>query len=323
MWIELELGGKIVDWCIQELGAFAIHFHRVDPEPVNPTLEPKHHRALEDGVTADAVLPIEVGLLWGEEVKVTLLCLLIPFPGTSTKVSSLTVGGLPVPIRIIFGWTPDVPVTLRVRLGRPGLFEPGMFKRSVADNKIEDCPHPTVMASFDELFSVSKSPVFVVDILIVRDIITHVILGIFVCWGYPEDVHPQVFQIVEGGDNTGEVAHSIAIGVFLTRRPDLIYNPLLPPLPPCGGHIDAASGIEKGSIRGRELDFRRRLPTFAKRNGGEEVDADTVGTYPDVRRLADPGPDYGGDRGGRPPPYTDQYHPTSCQVPNSPILCIA
>lgn len=43
MWIELELGGEIVNCCIRELGAFAIHVHRVDPEPINPTLEPKHH----------------------------------------------------------------------------------------------------------------------------------------------------------------------------------------------------------------------------------------------------------------------------------------
>lgn len=100
-------------------------------------------------------------------MKVILLCLLIPFLGTATKVSSPIVRGLPVPIRIVLGWTPDVPVTLRVRLGQPGLFEPGMFIRSVVDDEIEDYPDPTVMASFDELFSVSKSPVFVVDILII------------------------------------------------------------------------------------------------------------------------------------------------------------
>lgn len=73
---------------------------------------------------------------------------------------------------------------------------------------------------------------------------------------------PQVVQIVEGGDDTGEVAHSIASGVFVTRRPDLVYNPLLPPLPPCGGHIDAASGIEKGSIRGKRARFQKTPPNI-------------------------------------------------------------
>ncbi|KAH7213218.1 putative general alpha-glucoside permease [Fusarium oxysporum] len=52
------------------------------------------------------------------------------------------------------------------------------------------------------------------DILEVRYIIAHIDLGTFVVWRNPDNVDAEVLDIVKLGDNTGNIANAITIGVF-------------------------------------------------------------------------------------------------------------
>ena len=119
---KLPFGSRVCDGSIEHL-ALAVHVDSVNAETVNTTLEPELHGGLVDSFACLLVLPVQVGLLWAEQMEVVLLCVFVPFPDTACEVGNPVVGRLAFTVDIA-SWAPDVPVTLGVVLGRARLKEP-------------------------------------------------------------------------------------------------------------------------------------------------------------------------------------------------------
>ena len=69
------------------------------------------------------VLPVEVRLLWAEEMEVVFLSVFIPLPHAACKVGDPVVRLFALAVDIA-GWPPDVPVALWVIFGGPGFQKP-------------------------------------------------------------------------------------------------------------------------------------------------------------------------------------------------------
>ena len=82
------------------------------------------------------------------------------------------------------------------------------------DDQIKNQPNASLVAFLDELLSVLESAEGRVHIFIVRDIIPIVLLWRFVVWAQPEDVHTEIFEVIELGDYTRDVTYTITIAVF-------------------------------------------------------------------------------------------------------------
>ncbi len=101
----------------------------------------------------------------------------------------------------------------------------------MVDDQIEYDPHSSIVDSLDKLLGLLESAVLLMDILVILDIIAHVDLGTLVMRAYPDDVDPQVPEIVQFRDDTRDIADSVAIGVFEACRIDLVDDCFLPPFP--------------------------------------------------------------------------------------------
>ncbi len=75
---RLSLGSLVDDGSIGEVHGLGVHVDSVDTEPVDTLLKPELHSALVDGLATFLVGPVDIGLLWAEEVEVVLLSLLVP-----------------------------------------------------------------------------------------------------------------------------------------------------------------------------------------------------------------------------------------------------
>lgn len=58
----------------------AVLVDSVDPESVDALLQPEPDCALVDGFAGFRVVPVEVGLGFGVEMEVVLLCMFVPCP---------------------------------------------------------------------------------------------------------------------------------------------------------------------------------------------------------------------------------------------------
>ena len=117
---------------IREALILGDHADNVHTEAVDSLLAPPGHH-VEDLVTDLRVLPIEVGLLFGEEVQVVLTCLFIELPRRAGEAGFPVVGGLAV-LRIL----PDVEIAERAVLGAAALNEPGVLVGGVVHDKVHN-----------------------------------------------------------------------------------------------------------------------------------------------------------------------------------------
>ena len=116
---EEATGGLFVDaavdyGCVGVFCAFRVHVYCIDSEAVDPLLEPEFHGRVVECASGGGVLPIEIGLLFCEEVEVVFLCLLVPFPCASAEDRAPVVRWHVCAICGVFRRSPDVPISLRV-----------------------------------------------------------------------------------------------------------------------------------------------------------------------------------------------------------------
>lgn len=102
-----------------------------------------------------------------------------------------------------------------------------MLIGGVIDNQVEDDSHFSVMNLLYKALAIFESSIGLMDILEVRYIIAHIDLGTFVVWRNQDNVDAEVLDIVKLGDNTGNIANAITIGVFEGCRVDLVDDTLI------------------------------------------------------------------------------------------------
>jgi hypothetical protein len=69
-------------------------------------------------------IPVDVGLLYDEQMEVVLLRFLIPLPSRFVETRAPVVGWLALAIGIVLGGPPDIPISLRIVFGGAGGLEP-------------------------------------------------------------------------------------------------------------------------------------------------------------------------------------------------------
>lgn len=121
------------------------------------------------------------------------------------------VGRLAIALLIILRRLPDIPVTVLVILGAARLFEPFMLIASVVDDQIHEEFHTALVAPGNQLLDIFNCAILIGDAVVVGNIIAHVHLRGFVRWTQPNDIDGEVLDVVQLGDDTGDIANTIVI----------------------------------------------------------------------------------------------------------------
>ena len=224
----------------------------VHAEAVDAAVEPAAHHGVH-GAADVVVLPVEVGLLGGEQVEVELAGGLVPGPGGAGEgrapVGGLGAGAAGLQAGHVAGRPPDVPVALGVVPAGAGGGEPGVLVARVVDHQVHDQAHAAPVQCGDELVEVGERPEERVDVLVVGDVVAVVVLRGAVDGAEPHDVDPEPVEVVEAGGDAGDVADAVAVGVLEGARVDLVDDGAAPPV---GVVSDVAgAGDEGGAAHGR------------------------------------------------------------------------
>jgi hypothetical protein len=136
---------------VGQVGPLAHALHDVDPEAVDPAIEPEPHDAVH-GLDHLGVRPVEVGLLGQEAVEVPLAGGVVPGPR-----GRFDEGGRPVVRRSVRrALAPDVPVALGAVARPAGLDEPRVLVGGVVRHPVDKDPEPAPVG-------VGQQPVEVVE----------------------------------------------------------------------------------------------------------------------------------------------------------------
>ena len=109
------------------------------------------------------------------------------------------------------------------------LHEPGMLIRSMVQHQIHDNPDMPSGRLGDQLVHIGKSAEHGVNILIIGNIITVVILGRAVYRRKPDGVDAQFLNIVKLLNNTLKISDSVPVAVAEASGINLIDHCRLPP----------------------------------------------------------------------------------------------
>lgn len=228
----------------------------VHPEAVDPALQPpEHHRV--HGLPDLGVLPVQVGLLAGEQVQVVLPARLVVGPGRAGEERAPVVGLRSGCTGLLAGpgRTPDVPVAhgargAAVARGR----EPGVLVGRVVDDQIHDQLHAALVDRGEQPVEVVQRTEERVDVLVVADVVAVVGVRGGIDRGQPQHVDIQLGQVVQMLDDARQITDAVGVRVGEAARIDLVYHRVLPP---CGSSTGVVLGhVETSACGACELVFR-------------------------------------------------------------------
>ena len=149
----------------------------VDPEAVDPEVEPESHRLVELGSHV-GVRPIDVGLLGREQVQVPLAGLPVRLgdagPGRTAEVAQPVVGRLLAAGPAAVAEDEAGPLG-RIRVCRERLLEPRMLVRDVVRDDVQQHPQAEVVRVADHRLGVGERPEHRLDGAEVRDVVAGVL----------------------------------------------------------------------------------------------------------------------------------------------------
>ncbi|SHN32830.1 hypothetical protein SAMN05216499_13838 [Actinacidiphila paucisporea] len=233
--------------CVGKAGCFDQAVGDVDTESVDAEVEPEAQDGAEF-VVDGGVVPIEVGLLRGEQVQ-------IPLAGGSVGVGGAGPGraaedGFPVVGRLLAGRS---LAGAEVEAGAGGgagavaqcLEEPGVVVGAVVGHDVEDDPRAEAVRVLDQGDGVGQLSEHGVHGAVVGDVVSGVCLRGGVERRKPYGVDAQVAQVGQAAADAGQVAYAVAIGVGVgvgeAAGVDLVDHRVAPPAgSACGGGIGGA-----------------------------------------------------------------------------------
>src|SRR4029077_1968644 len=104
-----------------------------------------------------------------------------------------------------------------------------MLVRGVIRNKIKNQLQAAFMHGVQQLIEVRQSAEYAVEATIIGDVVAEILHGRRVDRSDPQDVHPQLNQIIEPGKNSLEISNSVVVCILKRPRVHLVDNPALPP----------------------------------------------------------------------------------------------
>ena len=209
---------------LQILGQAMRH---VDAEAVGAVVAPEAQRLLELLVHV-GVLPVEVGLLLGEDVQIPLP-VLDPFPGRSAEQRH------PVVRRQLAVCAPafaeDVAVArCGAAAGLERFLEEHMLVGGMVRHDVDDDLQPGCVRGGGHGVEIIHGAQPRIDVAVIDDVVSAVRQVRRVERGKPERVDAEVFEIVDLRRDAGDIAQAVAVSVFEAARVDLVDDRLLPPV---------------------------------------------------------------------------------------------
>ena len=212
----------------------------VHPEAVHTPVGPEAQGGAEVGADL-LVVPVEVGLLGGEEVQIPL-AVGHPGPGTAPE-HRLPVGGREFAVRAASG-AEDVTVPG----GGPGtrpqrLLEPPVLVRGVVGDDVDDDLQPEPVRLGGHPVEVVERAQARVDIAVVGDVVAAV--GEFggIEGAQPYGVHTQRGEVGQALRDALQVTEPVAVGVGEAARVHLVDDGLAPPVRVTGGEVGHAGSL--------------------------------------------------------------------------------
>ena len=219
--VFVELRAVFQDLLIRDL---AKQIHHIQPEASDaPVCPPADH-----GIQALAhfgIFPVEIRLLFGESVEVELFHFRHPFPGRAAKSRFQVIGRI---VRLTI--PPDVKIMPWILTALFGFPEPGVFIGGVAQHQIHDDADLPLLCLGDQFIHVGQGAEHGVNVLIIGNVVAVIILRGAEHRGKPNGIHPQLLQIVQFGNDTGNIPKAVAVAVAKAPGIDLIDYRILPPL---------------------------------------------------------------------------------------------
>ena len=212
----------------------------IDAEAVGAAVAPEAQSGFE--VLVDlGVLPVEVGLLYSEEVQ-------IPFavanrlPRRAAEGRLPAVGGqLPVlaPAR-----AEDVAVALRRAGARcERCAEPFVLGRRMVGHDVHDHLHAGGVGGCSHLVEVFERAQARVHVAVVRHIISAIDKGRRVERREPDGIDAKSGQVIDLCRDARDVAKAVPVGIVEAARVHLVHYRLLPPISMCVGHEKLLSTV--------------------------------------------------------------------------------
>lgn len=106
-----------------------VHIYSIDSKTIDSFLQPELHGMLIDGFPRLLVLPVQIRLLGTKQMKVILLCLLIPLPDTTSKIAHPIVWRLAYTVDV-FCRPPNIPISFGIVPRTSALLKPFVLDES-------------------------------------------------------------------------------------------------------------------------------------------------------------------------------------------------
>ena len=180
----------------------------VEPETVEAEVEPEADH-VEDGFAHFGVVVVEVGLVRIEAVPVVLVALGVVGPVRPFDVDEDDPRLGPLLVVVV----PHVPVRLGVVAALARLDEPGMLIAGVVDDQVGDDPDAPGVGLVQQTAEVVHRPALGMDRVVVADVVAPVTEGGRIEGEQPQAVHPQPLEVIQFGDEPGDVAGTVVVAV--------------------------------------------------------------------------------------------------------------
>ena len=223
-----SLGGKIVLLTCEDRArtsvlerVFVNDVDNVATETDHTLIQPKAHNAL-DLLEHLGVVPVEVGLLFGEQVQVVfVLAISKPRPRTLGKKVAPVVGDLAV-----LPFFDDV-IVLVFFFARKRAAEPFVLVGRVIDNEIHHNADASLFCLGNQLLKVCHRAKLGLNGGVVGNVVAVVIVGADVDGREPDGIDAKIGKMIQSLNNAAQIPHPVAGGILEGSRVNLIYDHIL------------------------------------------------------------------------------------------------
>lgn len=136
---------------------------------------------------------------------------------------------VPVALLIVLGRLPHVPIAVLIVLGTARFLEPLVLVTGMVDNQVHEKLHAARVTALNKTINVRNCAVRGVHAVVIRNIVAHVHLWRFVRRRHPDDINPELLDVVQLRHYAGDIADAIVVGVLERRWPDLVDGAFSPP----------------------------------------------------------------------------------------------
>ena len=208
---------------VWQAGLLRDEVDHIHAKAVHALIQPEAHHVVH-ALTHIGVLPVQVGLLGGEQVQVILAGGLVLFPRRAAEAGAPVVGQ-----PAVFSLPPDVVIPVGILPGLAAFHKPRHFIGGVVDHQIHQDPDAALMRLGQQLVKILHGAELVHDGPVVGDVVAVVVVRRAVDGVEPDHVGAQPLNVVKPLNDTAQIADPVAVGVHKGTGIDLINDRFFPP----------------------------------------------------------------------------------------------